>query len=149
MHCAALWCAGRNGSTEYVVSGGGANNPTLLAMLANELGPLGLKIRSSDEFGLPSEAKEAAAFALMAFETWNRRAVECAVRHRSPAARDFGEDLVCVSGGGRLDSRSLDSFRRASAPAPSLGMTGLLRIAADTGLLWSCLAFALLLLGQA
>ena len=52
----------------------GANNPTLLAMLANELRPLGLRIRSSDEFGLPSEAKEAAAFALMAFETWNRRA---------------------------------------------------------------------------
>ena len=64
----------RRGSfSEFVVSGGGANNPTLLAMLANELQPLGLKIRSSDEFGLPSEAKEAAAFALMAFETWNRR----------------------------------------------------------------------------
>ena len=59
--------------SEYVVSGGGANNPTLLAMLANELRPLSLKIRISDEFGLPSEAKEAAAFALMAFETWNRR----------------------------------------------------------------------------
>ena len=37
------------------------------------LRPLGIKLRSSDEFGLPSEAKEAAAFALMAFETWNRR----------------------------------------------------------------------------
>ena len=68
--------------SEFVVSGGGANNPTLLAMLANELRPLDLKMRSSDEFGLPSEAKEAAAFALMAFETWNRRAVECAVGYR-------------------------------------------------------------------
>jgi anhydro-N-acetylmuramic acid kinase len=58
---------------ELIVSGGGASNPTLLAILANELRPLGVKIRSSDEFGLPSEAKEAAAFALMAFETWNRR----------------------------------------------------------------------------
>ncbi len=58
---------------EFIVSGGGANNPTLLAMLANELRPLGLTIRSSDEFGLPSEAKEAAAFALMAYETWNQR----------------------------------------------------------------------------
>jgi anhydro-N-acetylmuramic acid kinase len=58
---------------EFVVSGGGANNPTLLAMLANELRPLGLTIRASDEFGLPSEAKEAAAFAVMAYETWNHR----------------------------------------------------------------------------
>jgi anhydro-N-acetylmuramic acid kinase len=58
---------------EFVVSGGGTNNPTLLAMLANELSPLHLTIRASDEFGLPSAAKEAAAFALMAYETWNRR----------------------------------------------------------------------------
>jgi anhydro-N-acetylmuramic acid kinase len=64
---------GRGKFDEFVVSGGGASNPTLLALLANELRPLGVKIRSSDEFGLPSEAKEAAAFALMAFETWNRR----------------------------------------------------------------------------
>ena len=73
--------------SEFVVSGGGANNPTLLAMLANELKSLDLKMRSSDEFGLPSEAKEAAAFALMAFETWNRRAsnVPSATGARRPA----------------------------------------------------------------
>ena len=58
---------------DFVVSGGGANNPILLAMLANELRQLHLTIRTSDEFGLPSEAKEAAAFALMAYETWNHR----------------------------------------------------------------------------
>jgi anhydro-N-acetylmuramic acid kinase len=58
---------------DFIVSGGGAKNPTLMAMLANELRPLGLQIRSSDEFGLPSEAKEATAFALLAFQTWNRK----------------------------------------------------------------------------
>jgi len=63
----------RGNYREFVVSGGGANNPTLLAMLANELRPLHLTIRASDEFGLPSAAKEAAAFALMAYETWNHR----------------------------------------------------------------------------
>jgi len=64
----------RRGSyRELVVSGGGANNPTLLAMLANELSPSGISLRLSDEFGLPSAAKEATAFALMAYETWNRR----------------------------------------------------------------------------
>jgi anhydro-N-acetylmuramic acid kinase len=63
----------KNSYRDYIVSGGGANNPTLMAMLANELQPLGLQIRSSDEFGLPSEAKEAAAFALLAYQTWNRQ----------------------------------------------------------------------------
>jgi anhydro-N-acetylmuramic acid kinase len=58
---------------DFIVSGGGASNPTLMAMLANELRPLGLQIRSSDEFGMPSEAKEAVAFALLAFQTWNRQ----------------------------------------------------------------------------
>ena len=57
---------------ELIVSGGGLKNSTLLAMLANAVGPLGLAIRSSDELGLPSEAKEAAAFALLAYETWHR-----------------------------------------------------------------------------
>jgi len=64
----------RTGSyRDFIVSGCGASNPTLMAMLANELRPLGLQIRTSDEFGLPSEAKEAAAFALLAFQTWNRK----------------------------------------------------------------------------
>jgi len=63
----------RGGYRDFVVSGGGVRNATLMAMLANELRPLGLQIRSSDEFGLPSEAKEAAAFALLAYQTWNRR----------------------------------------------------------------------------
>jgi anhydro-N-acetylmuramic acid kinase len=58
---------------EFIVSGGGAKNPILLALLAYELRPLGLQIHSSDEFGLPSEAKEAAAFALLAYQTWNRQ----------------------------------------------------------------------------
>jgi anhydro-N-acetylmuramic acid kinase len=64
----------RTGSyREFIVSGGGASNLALMAMLANELRTLGLQMRSSDEFGLPSEAKEAVAFAVMAFQTWNRQ----------------------------------------------------------------------------
>jgi len=58
---------------ELIVSGGGARNATLIAMLAECLAPIGIVVRFSDEFGLPSEAKEAAAFAVMAYETWNRR----------------------------------------------------------------------------
>lgn len=72
---------------EFIVSGGGAKNPVLMDMLARELAPLRLRIRYSDEFGLPSEAKEAAAFAVLAYETWNRRAsnVPSATGARRPA----------------------------------------------------------------
>jgi len=63
----------RNSFRELVISGGGARNATLVAMLAEQLAPLGIVVRFSDEFGLPSEAKEAVAFAVLAYETWNRR----------------------------------------------------------------------------
>jgi anhydro-N-acetylmuramic acid kinase len=58
---------------QMIVSGGGAKNPTLMAMLRDEITPLGISLHSSDEFGLPGEAKEAVAFALLAHETWHRR----------------------------------------------------------------------------
>jgi len=58
---------------DYIVSGGGVRNSTLMTKLAKQLLPLGLEISSSDKFGIPSEAKEAAAFALLAYQTWNRR----------------------------------------------------------------------------
>jgi anhydro-N-acetylmuramic acid kinase len=58
---------------EMILSGGGANNSTLMTMLTSELAPLGLRLRFSHEFGLPSAAKEAVAFAVMAHETWHRR----------------------------------------------------------------------------
>jgi len=58
---------------EMVVSGGGAKNAKLMAILTAEMDRLGLRLRFSDEFGVPSEAKEAVAFAILAYETWHRR----------------------------------------------------------------------------
>jgi anhydro-N-acetylmuramic acid kinase len=58
---------------EMILSGGGARNAMLVAMLAESLAPLGIQLRFSDDFGIPSQAKEAVAFALLAYETWNRR----------------------------------------------------------------------------
>jgi anhydro-N-acetylmuramic acid kinase len=58
---------------EMIVSGGGTKNLTLMEMMRQELAALGIVLRFSDEFGLPSEAKEAVAFALLAHETWHRR----------------------------------------------------------------------------
>jgi anhydro-N-acetylmuramic acid kinase len=59
---------------EMILSGGGAKNSALVAMLVSEIAPLRLRLRFSDEFGLPSAAKEAVAFAVLAHETWHRRA---------------------------------------------------------------------------
>lgn len=58
---------------QMIVSGGGAKNPTLIAMLRHEIAALGIELHFSDQFGVPAQAKEAVAFALLAYETWHRR----------------------------------------------------------------------------
>jgi anhydro-N-acetylmuramic acid kinase len=57
---------------DYIVSGGGARNATLMKTLAASLGPLGCTLATTEQFGMPAEAKDAAAFALLAWATWNR-----------------------------------------------------------------------------
>jgi anhydro-N-acetylmuramic acid kinase len=61
----------KGAAVDYIVSGGGARNATLMAMLAERLGPLGCELATSEQFGLPAEAKEAAAFALLAWQSWH------------------------------------------------------------------------------
>jgi anhydro-N-acetylmuramic acid kinase len=56
-----------------IVSGGGTSNPTLMKMLAAEMKTLGLKLGHSDKYGVPSQAKEALAFALLAYQTWHQQ----------------------------------------------------------------------------
>jgi anhydro-N-acetylmuramic acid kinase len=65
------WRGMRGCEVDYIVSGGGARNATLMAMLAAKLEPMGCELVASEEFGLPAEAKEAAAFALLAWQTWH------------------------------------------------------------------------------
>ncbi|MGI8772143.1 MAG: anhydro-N-acetylmuramic acid kinase [Acidobacteriaceae bacterium] len=64
--------SGASSPVEYIVSGGGARNRTLLRMLAEELAPFGCTVAPIDALGVPSEAKEAVAFALLAWQTWHR-----------------------------------------------------------------------------
>jgi anhydro-N-acetylmuramic acid kinase len=72
---------------DYVVSGGGTRNCTLMAMIASELESFRLRIRTSDELGMPSGAKEAVAFAALAYQTWRRQPgnVPSATGARHPA----------------------------------------------------------------
>jgi anhydro-N-acetylmuramic acid kinase len=52
---------------ELIVSGGGAHNPLLMAQI--ESGLDGIRVRTADELGVPGDAKEAFAFAVLACET--------------------------------------------------------------------------------
>ena len=57
---------------ELIISGGGARNPLLVAYLVALLPSL--KIIPADELGVAGDAKEAFAFAVLAYEAWHRRA---------------------------------------------------------------------------
>jgi anhydro-N-acetylmuramic acid kinase len=56
---------------ELIVSGGGSHNPLLMAQI--ESGMRGTRIRTSGELGVPEDAKEAFAFAVLAYQTLHRR----------------------------------------------------------------------------
>jgi anhydro-N-acetylmuramic acid kinase len=56
---------------ELVAAGGGVNNDVLMEMLRGNLEPLGVKVRLMEELGVPAQAKEAVAFALLAWLSWH------------------------------------------------------------------------------
>jgi anhydro-N-acetylmuramic acid kinase len=56
----------RYGGTEVIASGGGIRNPVLMHLLGTSLE---IPLRTTDELGLPSAAKEALAFAVLGFLT--------------------------------------------------------------------------------
>jgi anhydro-N-acetylmuramic acid kinase len=62
----------KGSAVDYIVSGGGARNKTLMSMLAQRLTPLGCELTTIEKFGIPASAKEATAFALLAWQTWHR-----------------------------------------------------------------------------
>jgi anhydro-N-acetylmuramic acid kinase len=66
-----LGAAAPKGRVEFCVAGGGAKNRTLMGMLGAGLSPMSVKLRLSDELGVPSQAKEGVAFALLAWLTWH------------------------------------------------------------------------------
>jgi anhydro-N-acetylmuramic acid kinase len=61
-----------NAPVDYIAAGGGTRNHTLMRMLVADLAPFGCRIQTTDDLGIPSEAKEAVAFALLAWRTWHR-----------------------------------------------------------------------------
>jgi len=56
---------------EMIVSGGGAHNPQIMAHLAGFLP--GVAMAKSGDYGIDGDAKEAIAFAILAYQTWRRK----------------------------------------------------------------------------
>ncbi len=71
---------------EMILCGGGAHNATLMRMLQQQLE--GVRIRSTDEFGISVDAKEAVSFALLAYATIK------GVANNIPAATGASEPVV-------------------------------------------------------
>ncbi len=65
------FCPRKMSMKQLIVSGGGAHNPLMMAQLAAALG--GVDVTTSDALGIPGDAKEAFAFAILAYETIHRR----------------------------------------------------------------------------
>ncbi len=56
---------------QVIVSGGGAHNPVIMGQLAAALAPV--EVMPSSMLGVDVDAKEAYAFAILAYESWHRR----------------------------------------------------------------------------
>ena len=61
----------RNTPVDFIVSGGGSCNKTLMSILQQRLKSRGCRVIPIDAAGIPSQAKEAVAFALLAWQTWH------------------------------------------------------------------------------
>lgn len=57
---------------DLFVSGGGTRNLTLMKMISSEVAEFGIDVLPTDAAGVPSQAKEAVAFAILAYQTWHR-----------------------------------------------------------------------------
>jgi anhydro-N-acetylmuramic acid kinase len=66
--CAPLFA---NRPAEMFVAGGGSRNATLIHMLTERFAASRVTVAPMEALGLPSEAKEAAAFALLGWLTWH------------------------------------------------------------------------------
>jgi len=59
------------GTAELIAAGGGVHNPQLMGQLAAFLP--GVRVTTTAEFGIDPDAKEAIAFAILAYRTWRKQ----------------------------------------------------------------------------
>ncbi|WP_051173566.1 anhydro-N-acetylmuramic acid kinase [Amycolatopsis orientalis] len=107
----------RHAITTLIVSGGGADNPALMAALARNLP--GAALKTSDDHGLPSAGKEAYLTILLGWLTWS------GVPGNLPSATG--------ARGGRLLGSITPGSGPLRLPAPLTSTVTRLRVAATTG----------------
>jgi anhydro-N-acetylmuramic acid kinase len=73
---------------DLFVSGGGTRNRTMMAMIGDEAAGLGIEVSSTDAAGVPSQAKEAIAFAVLAYQSWHRQSSNI------PGATGAGREVI-------------------------------------------------------
>ncbi len=61
--------AEKHGLTELILSGGGSANPTTMRWLRAAVP--GAAVLTTSDLGIPAQAKEAVAFAVLGFLSWN------------------------------------------------------------------------------
>lgn len=96
---------------EIFVSGGGTHNPTLMRMLKKALDPT--PVMDTTEVGLDVDAKEAIAFAVMAYETANLRPSN--VPNATGAKRPVVLGKMTPNGGSRTPSLNGNSASNGSS----------------------------------
>jgi anhydro-N-acetylmuramic acid kinase len=78
-------------ATEVIAAGGGVKNAALMKRLREGFGALGVKVLVADEFGVGAQAKEAVAFALLAWLTWHGMAGNVPAATGASGARVLGK----------------------------------------------------------
>lgn len=58
---------------QIIISGGGAKNPIIFSFLNDFYDANGIEVMKSDRLNVPTDAKEALAFAILAYETFHQR----------------------------------------------------------------------------
>ena len=75
-------------TTELIVAGGGVHNETMMDGLRKGFEPLGVKVLTAENVGMASQAKEAVAFALLAWLSF------CGLPGNVPSATGAGRAVV-------------------------------------------------------
>jgi anhydro-N-acetylmuramic acid kinase len=108
---------------EIFVSGGGTHNPTLMAAFTKAMDPI--PVRRTSEVGLDVDAKEAIAFAVMAYETKHSRpsnVPQATGAKRSVVLGKITQNGPASANGKNNGSRAAESDSHAAAP-PSHNVT--------------------------